>query len=192
MLVFVAVVEIKTPDKHVEAAIPVILGRGFNSLRLHFLSKPTALRRGGLFQWRTRVLPMGEVDMSQTTSVLDELANPEFHDKRRTEPRVVCERSLPLTPFSGDEGQRPVSARLTDCSVHGLGMLLPQHIEAGQQVIVRMDVDRKPMMLLYTIRYCVPTQTDQFRTGARFSGYVASKFRGDMKSVVSALAESVG
>ena len=35
MLVFVAVVEIKTPDKHVEAAIPVILGRGFNSLRLH-------------------------------------------------------------------------------------------------------------------------------------------------------------
>ena len=35
MLVFVAAVEIKTPDKHVEAAIPVILGRGFNSLRLH-------------------------------------------------------------------------------------------------------------------------------------------------------------
>jgi hypothetical protein len=36
MLVFVAVVEIKTPDKHVEAAIPDILGRGFNSLRLHW------------------------------------------------------------------------------------------------------------------------------------------------------------
>ena len=33
---FVAAVEIKTPDKHVEAAIPVILGRGFNSLRLHW------------------------------------------------------------------------------------------------------------------------------------------------------------
>jgi hypothetical protein len=36
MLVFVAAVEIKTPDKHVEAAIPDILGRGFNSLRLHW------------------------------------------------------------------------------------------------------------------------------------------------------------
>ena len=33
---FVAAVEIKTPDKHVEAAIPDILGRGFNSLRLHW------------------------------------------------------------------------------------------------------------------------------------------------------------
>ena len=125
--------------------------------------------------------------MSQTTSVLDELANPEFHDKRRSEPRVVCDRSIPLTPCAlADQNARSISARLTDCSVHGLGMLLPQHVEAGQQVLVRMDVDRKPMMLLYTIRYCVPTQTDQFRTGARFSGYVASKFRGDMKSVVSA------
>ena len=36
MLAFVAAVEIKTPDKHVEAAIPDILGRGFNSLRLHW------------------------------------------------------------------------------------------------------------------------------------------------------------
>ncbi len=38
---FVAAVEIKTSDKHVEAAIPDILGRGFNSLRLHwFQSEP--------------------------------------------------------------------------------------------------------------------------------------------------------
>ena len=29
-------VEIKPSNKHVEAAIPVVLGRGFNSLRLHF------------------------------------------------------------------------------------------------------------------------------------------------------------
>ena len=36
-----AAVEIKAPNKHVEAAIPVILGRGFNSLRLHwFQSEP--------------------------------------------------------------------------------------------------------------------------------------------------------
>ena len=33
---FDAAVEIKTPNKHVEAAIPVVLGRGFNSLRLHW------------------------------------------------------------------------------------------------------------------------------------------------------------
>lgn len=31
----VLAVEIKPSNKHVEAAIPVILGRGFNSLRLH-------------------------------------------------------------------------------------------------------------------------------------------------------------
>ena len=32
---FAAGIEIKTPTMHVEAAIRVILGRGFNSLRLH-------------------------------------------------------------------------------------------------------------------------------------------------------------
>ena len=86
--------------------------------------------------------------MSQTTSVLDELANPEFHDKRRTEPRVVCDRSLPLTPFSGDEGQRPVSARLTDCSVHGLGMLLPQRSLKSLLVRLLLPVKRACRMPL--------------------------------------------
>jgi hypothetical protein len=37
MSVFVAAIEIKKSDKHVEAVIRVISGRGFNSPRLHFL-----------------------------------------------------------------------------------------------------------------------------------------------------------
>ena len=47
MLVFVAMFEIKTPTKHVEAAIRVISGRGFDSPRLHWYDNgPRASARG--------------------------------------------------------------------------------------------------------------------------------------------------
>ena len=79
MLVFVAVVEIKTPDKHVEAAIPDILGRGFNSLRLHWFQSepnPQVTRRAWLAGFLLSQLPaqlklqvqkvgFGQADVSQ-------------------------------------------------------------------------------------------------------------------------------
>ena len=40
-------VEIKTSTMHVEAAIPVVLGRGFNSLRLHSTRPSTASLMAG-------------------------------------------------------------------------------------------------------------------------------------------------
>ena len=77
--------------------------------------------------------------------------------------------------------------RLTDCSLHGLGLMSPQPLEAGEQVLVKVEMNRLPMMLMYTVRYCVPMKSDAFRAGLRFSGYVASKFRGEMRTVLGAM-----
>jgi len=40
MSMFVAGIEIKTSDKHVEAVINVVTGLGFKSPRLHFGQRP--------------------------------------------------------------------------------------------------------------------------------------------------------
>ena len=105
----------------------------------------------------------------------------------------MCDRDVSIISCvaaaeRGDAGARPIKARLTDCSLHGLGMMLPEPLEAGQQILVKVEMNRLPMMLMYTVRYCVPMQSDQLRTGLRFTGFVASRFRGEMRTVLGAIA----
>ena len=122
-----------------------------------------------------------------------------YHDRRRSEPRTLCDREITVISCvaaaaacgNGRDGSpvgRPIKARLTDCSLHGLGMMMPEEVEAGTQVLAKVEMNRLPMMLMYTVRYCVPMQSDQFRTGLRFTGFVASRFRGEMRTVLGALA----
>ncbi|MEA2710054.1 MAG: hypothetical protein QOF78_2655 [Phycisphaerales bacterium] len=99
----------------------------------------------------------------------------------------MCDREVSIIPCANNETGRPMRAHLTDCSLHGLGVMLPESIDAGQQVLVKVEMNRLPMLLLYTVRYCVPMKADAFRTGLRFSGYVASKFRGEMRTVIGAM-----
>jgi hypothetical protein len=136
-------------------------------------------------------------------AVTDPFATPEFQDRRRSEPRIMCDREISVIPCAGassnsgggGEGEqsaaaamlRPMKARLTDCSLHGLGMMMPERVDAGQQVLVKVEMNRLPMMLLYTVRYCVPMKANEFRGGLRFSGYVASRFRGEMRTVLGAM-----
>ena len=63
----------------------------------------------------------------------------------------------------------------------------PSEINAGEQVLVRLNVN-KMVLLVYTVRYCIPTQIGQYRAGARFTGYAANSFQGDLDTVVTALA----
>ncbi len=113
----------------------------------------------------------------------------EYQDRRRAESRINCDRDLSIIPAAEGDTSHFSSARLTDCSAHGIGLILPANIEAGQQIFARVDVDRHPTLLVYTILYCIPMQADRFRAGASFSGYIASKFRAPMSSVVAGLAE---
>jgi hypothetical protein len=85
-----------------------------------------------------------------------------------------------------DDADRFVAARLTNCSLHGLGMTTSQALQPGQQFIVRLKLDRLVLML-YTLRYCIPTKRDEYRVGAKFTGYQASAFQDDLQRVVTTL-----
>ena len=66
----------------------------------------------------------------------------------------------------GDGGDRDsfMAGQLIDCSPHGLGMTMSEPIEAGRQVLVRLKMDRS-VLLVYTIRYCIPVTPTQYRAG---------------------------
>jgi hypothetical protein len=117
----------------------------------------------------------------------DPFAAADFHDRRRAEPRILCEREISVIPCADNEASRPIKVRLTDCSLQGLGMMLPEQFDAGQQVLVKVEMNRLPMMLLYAVRYCVPMKATEYRAGLRFTGYVASRFRGEMRTVLGAM-----
>jgi c-di-GMP-binding flagellar brake protein YcgR len=110
-----------------------------------------------------------------------------YHDRRRREQRIACEREISLLPCANDDASQFIRARLSDCSAHGLGLVLTDKVEAGQQVLARVDINRQPTLLMYTIRYCIPTKADEFRAGARFSGFAAARFRGEASDVVDSL-----
>ena len=118
---------------------------------------------------------------------LDALGAAAFNDRRRAEPRVLCERPISLLAAARAESGHFITAELTDCSLHGIGLTMPEEIEAAQQVLVKVDVQGKPALLMYTVRYCIPTRTDRFRAGARFTGMAVGKFRGELAGVVTSL-----
>jgi hypothetical protein len=113
--------------------------------------------------------------MSQR-SQLTGVAFKSFEDRRRSEPRTVCDKPIALLPCTAERTERFVNARMTDCSPNGLGLMLPANVPAGQQVLVKTNVGGAAALMMYTIRYCIPTAAKEFRAGARFTGFAASKF----------------
>jgi hypothetical protein len=128
--------------------------------------------------------------MSQTVDEMNLVQRGRFHDRRRSEPRILCERAISLVPCAQAESSRYLKAHLTDCSLHGLGLLLPEKIEGGQQIIVKSDLDDPLSLPIYTIRYCIQTQPAQFRAGAKFTGFAAVKFRGELPALLASLTGS--
>jgi len=98
----------------------------------------------------------------------------------------MCDRQIHLMAMSGKSANGFTAVQMTDCSPHGLGLNLPEEVKAGEQVLVRVNLN-KMVLLVYTIRYCIPTKMTQYRAGARFTGYAANSFQGDETSIVSAL-----
>lgn len=110
-----------------------------------------------------------------------------FQDRRRSEPRILCERAISLVACAQAESSGYMNAHLTDCSLHGLGLMLPEKMEGGQQILVKIELKGQSALLLYTIRYCIQTQPDQYRAGAKFTGLSANRFEGELPGVVAAL-----
>ena len=109
-----------------------------------------------------------------------------MEDRRRSEPRTLCDREISVMPLDVEGGGRFATVHLTDVSAHGLGMTLSEPVKAGKQLLVRMNLN-KMVLLVYTLKYCIPTSASQFRAGARFTGYAASTFQDEPQRIVSAL-----
>ena len=123
--------------------------------------------------------------MTQLNEIIDVGSEKEH---RRSERRNLTNREMAIFPCAGDDHSHFLRARLTDCSLHGLGLLLPQAVSAGEQVLARVEINRQPTLLMYTIRYCIPTKENEFRAGARFTGFAATKWRGELADVVDSLS----
>ena len=109
-----------------------------------------------------------------------------FDDRRRSEPRTLCDREISVMTLEGEGSDRFATAHLTDVSAHGLGMSLSEPVKAGKQLLVRMNLN-KMVLLVYTLKYCIPTSAEKYRAGARFTGYAASTFQDEPQRIVSAL-----
>lgn len=105
--------------------------------------------------------------------------------RRQGESRIICDRPLPIVPL-GRDPEQPITAQLTDCSLQGLGLMTSDPLEPGGQFTVQLDLGH-PTRLLYTVRYCIPMATNQFRVGATFTGYAAATFQGQLADVLDAL-----
>src|SRR5688500_1386028 len=123
-----------------------------------------------------------------TQQLNEVVAQTNYQDRRRREQRISCGREIALLPAASDDTSHFIRARANDFSANGLGLVLPEKVEAGQQVLARIEVDGQPTLLMYTIRYCIPTKANEFRAGARFTGFVASRFRARMSSVVESFS----
>lgn len=105
--------------------------------------------------------------------------------RRAGAPRITCDRPLPIVPL-GHDPEQPITTHLTDCSPEGLGLMTSHPLEPGRQFTVQLDLGH-PTRLLYTVRYCIPMTSNQFRLGATFTGYAASTFQGQLSDVLTAL-----
>jgi hypothetical protein len=79
---------------------------------------------------------------------------------RRREKRLPCRRAIRILC-----GFDPLAATLVQCSAHGVAVLSPQAIAAGEQFMIQVNV-RAMALLVYTVRHCQPLPEKQFRLGA--------------------------
>jgi len=106
-------------------------------------------------------------------------------DERRREPRIACDKEVAIRTCrtSDERGFRP--ARLIDCSVHGLGLSTDEPMDAGEQFLVRFQLDRM-MLAVYTVRYC-RRLSGRHVVGAALCGFIGGADDPDAVEIMAAL-----
>ena len=88
-------------------------------------------------------------------------------DKRRA-PRIAREGMIMVFPFRHGAQAQGLRARFKDVSAQGIGLILQQPLQAGDQFVVRLP--RKdsgdPAAILYTVVRCERKGEHEFRIGA--------------------------
>ena len=116
-----------------------------------------------------------------------ELQAKDFEENRRTEPRMPCVRVIDILPCRAGKEWKFLSCELTDCSLHGLGVVSQEAVDVGQQFLVKLKISGSVKLLLYTVHNCSGWERSNYRIGARFSGFAAQELGEDLEKVLEAL-----
>ena len=106
--------------------------------------------------------------------------------QRRVEPRFARERKISILPCIADLPWSFRAAQLENCSAHGLALLVDQPMDAGEQFLVKLQLDHL-VLAVYTVRHCRQAGDRLYRIGAEISGFVGAPPRYDPDSVLRAL-----
>ena len=121
----------------------------------------------------------------------------DFAPNRRAEPRLAVTRTIEILRCSasaaGSSPWRFMPAELTACSLHGVGLLLHEALDVGQQFLIKLKTPDRLRLLLYTVQNCAFRDTvraggPRYRIGARFSGFAAQEFDEDLQTVLDGLS----
>jgi hypothetical protein len=114
---------------------------------------------------------------------------PKSFQENRTEARTPCTRTIDVLPCQARRDWKFITAEITDCSLHGLGLISTEPIEVNQQFLVKLKLQKGVRMLLYTVHNCALWERTRYRIGAKFSGFAAQEFDEDLKDVLESLVK---
>jgi hypothetical protein len=110
----------------------------------------------------------------------------------RREPRYLPQRLVEILPCRGRKDWDFFSAELVDCSANGVGLIVAERLQAGEQFILKLKL-AKWLLLLYTVRYCEPvpgpnsSRPHRFRIGAELLGHADATNREEPEAILAAL-----
>src|SRR5688572_1955153 len=86
--------------------------------------------------------------------------NEEFHDPRRREPRMPCDKIIHIHLENDADADAFVPVQVVDCSTRGLGLVMSRQMEWGERFIAKLQLE-KPLLLIYEARYSRESGTGQ-------------------------------
>ena len=106
-------------------------------------------------------------------------------DERRKEARTGTFKSVRVFTLLG----KLEPAYLTDCSPHGVAVLVRTRLRHGQEFILKLQLDRL-LLVVYRVRYCRRQNDGWHRLGGLLAEIVGARDPHDFESVFRALLEA--
>ena len=99
---------------------------------------------------------------------------------RRKEPRLPCERQIPILRVGARTAEGFQLVGIFDCSAGGVGIVTLEPMEVGEQFLAELSLDGV-RLALYTVRHCNrAADARHYKIGAEFSGLVGRSGRDAM------------
>jgi hypothetical protein len=116
----------------------------------------------------------------------DALLASDFKHRRSEQRTPLPARVISIIPCKATKNWAFLQAEVVDCSTRGLGLIVPEELNIGEQFLAKLKLDRI-VLLIYEARHCQQLTRRNYRVGAEFVGLTASRFEGDPASIVAAL-----